>query len=219
MSESVKQKARKFCREYRVFNPSKEQIEKIIESLGFTIIEYNLIYNDPDVNTVLAELKLTEEIVRTNGFTYTSDKYRLVFINENLSDEEKQIVLLHELGHIYCGHFSHSNIIGLDVKDELEANEFAHYVMFPALYEKLIWLILSNKKKVIAAIIVIAVCCGIAVHTLKEQTYFGEYYVTESGQKYHEKECIFIKNKTNVHRLTKEGFESGDYEPCKVCLP
>ncbi len=219
MSESVKQKARKFCCEYRVFNPSKEQIEKVIESLGFTIIEYNLIYNDTDVNTVLAELKLTDEIVRTNGFTYASDKYRLVFINENLSDEEKQIILLHELGHIYCGHFSHSNIIGLDVKDELEANEFAHYVMFPALYEKLIWLILSNKKKVIAAIIVIAVCCGIAVHTLKEQTYFGEYYVTESGQKYHEKECIFIKNKTNVHRLTKEEFESGDYEPCKVCLP
>ena len=39
------------------------------------------------------------------------------------------------------------------------------------------------------------------------------------GNKYHEKDCIFVKDKTNVHRMTEEEFESGEYEPCRICLP
>ncbi len=219
MIESAKTKARKFCCEYRVCSLSEKQTEEIIESLGFTIVEYNLIFNDSDVDTLLRELNLKDEIMRANGFTYVSDKYRLVFINENLSDDEKQIVLLHEMGHIYCGHFSHSNIIGLDVKDEFEANEFAHYIMFPTLAERLTRVFSRHSKKIIAAIILIIICSIIVIHMINENSYYGEYYVTESGQKYHEAECIFVKNKTNVHRLTKEEYENGNYEPCKICLP
>ena len=53
----------------------------------------------------------------------------------------------------------------------------------------------------------------------KEQSYYGEYYLTESGNKYHKEECIFIKDKTNVQRITVKEFESGEYAPCKMCLP
>lgn len=53
----------------------------------------------------------------------------------------------------------------------------------------------------------------------KQQSYYGDYYITSSGNKYHEKECIFVKDKTNVQRLTKEQFDSGEYDPCQMCLP
>ena len=52
-----------------------------------------------------------------------------------------------------------------------------------------------------------------------EQRYYGDFYITTTGSKYHEKDCIFIKHKDNVERLTVEQFESGEYEPCDICLP
>ncbi|MCC8097723.1 MAG: ImmA/IrrE family metallo-endopeptidase [Eubacterium sp.] len=219
MTDSVKQKARRFCREYKIHNLSEKRAEEIIESRGFTVVEYSPVFNDSDVNLLLDELGLKTEVMRSNGFTYVSGRYRLVFINENLSEEEKRIVLIHELGHIYCGHFSHTNIVGLDVKDEYEANEFAHYVMCPSAAEAIGRRLFGHRKAFAAAAVLIVLFCIIGIRTVKEQSYYGEYYVTESGHKYHEAECIHIKNKTNVHRLTKEEFESGEYEPCKVCLP
>ena len=53
----------------------------------------------------------------------------------------------------------------------------------------------------------------------KEKHYYGTYYITESGNKYHERNCIFVKDKTNIRRMTVEEFESGEYEPCAICLP
>lgn len=37
--------------------------------------------------------------------------------------------MAHELGHIYCKHFGYGTIIGTDVQDEQEANEFEHYIL------------------------------------------------------------------------------------------
>ena len=30
---------------------------------------------------------------------------------------------------------------------------------------------------------------------------------------------IFIKDKSNVHRMTVDEYESGEFEPCQICLP
>lgn len=49
--------------------------------------------------------------------------------------------------------------------------------------------------------------------------YYGELYITSTGNKYHEKDCIFVKHKDNVERLKIEQFENGEYEPCDICLP
>lgn len=48
--------------------------------------------------------------------------------------------------------------------------------------------------------------------------YYREYYITDTGQKSHKKDCIFIQNKKNVRQLTKEKFESDRYELCKTNL-
>ena len=49
--------------------------------------------------------------------------------------------------------------------------------------------------------------------------YTDNYYRTETGTKYHLRDCMYIKDKTDVYRLTREEFESGEYEPCGACIP
>ena len=70
---------------------------------------------------------------------------------------------------------------------------------------------------------VILLCGIISIPVIKHiqlsKSYYGEYYVTESGEKYHIEDCPVIKDKTNTHRLTIEEFESGKYEPCHICMP
>lgn len=72
-----------------------------------------------------------------------------------------------------------------------------------------------------AAVTIIIVLSAVFIAYKKQQDkkYYGNYYITESGQKYHEAGCIFVKDKDNVHRMTIDEFESGNYEPCQICLP
>jgi len=219
----AKSKAKRFCREYGIKNLSIEKIKKIIESQGYTIIEFNYIFNDKDVQTLIDVLGLSEELIRSRGFTYVDSNRRLVFVNEDLSEHEKLIVLAHEEGHIYCKHFSHGNIIGVDVQDEHEANEFEHFILNISKIDTVIMWAQAHMIALIITLIILFVA-GIGIwkyqeYKNREASYYGEYYITGSGQKYHEKDCIHVKNKTNVYRLTIEQFESGDYEACKTCLP
>lgn len=222
MDNGVQRKALDFCKSFSVQDITKEQAIDILENLGYTFIEFNYIINDEPVATLIEQLKLSDEIVRTKGFTYVDDRNRLVFVNEDLNEQEQLLVILHEIGHIYCGHFSHSNIIGNDVREEHEANEFVHYVLRPTITDRIRRFISRHKKAILAALLaLVLVIVGIVIwgRIRAEKQYYGEYYVTESGQKYHRKECIFVKDKDNVHRLTEEEFNSGDYEPCQICLP
>ena len=45
----------------------------------------------------------------------------------------KLYALAHELGHIFCNHFSTNSQSVSSVKEEREANEFAHYMLHPDL--------------------------------------------------------------------------------------
>ena len=117
---------------------------------------------------------------------------------------------------------SSAPIIGRDVQEEYEANEFAHFLINPGRWDKTIASVRKHKvATVLIAICVVAlVAAGVIFSRIeKEKRYYGEYYITESGNKYHEKDCIYVKDKTNTHRMTVEEFESGEYEPCKMCLP
>lgn len=132
------------------------------------------------------------------------------------------MVLAHEEGHIYCRHMNTSPIIGQDVQDEYEANEFAHYLLNPSSSSKIKHILHRHKKAVLISIIglaLLAVAVAALCYIHKQQSYYGDYYITESGNKYHKKDCIFVKDKTNARRMIEEEFESGEYEPCRICLP
>lgn len=189
---------------------------------GYTVVAFNAVYNEEPVATLIQALHLEEYVRSSRGFTYADGEYRLVFVNEELTAQEKMLVLAHEAGHIACGHFDSRAVIGNDVLQENEANEFSHYLRKPSLG---ISLLQKAKKHWIAfaavLLLMAAAVTGLAIWSQKreEALYFGEYYVTETGKKYHNKDCEYVKNKTNIHRFTTEEYDSGEYEPCESCIP
>ena len=221
-SREVKLKTRKFIKEFDVHELSYRTLKNAVEQQGYTVVEYNHIFNDEDVGKLIEALKLSDNIIRSRGFTYADQNHRIVFVHEDLSDAEKLVVLAHEAGHIYLGHMSSTPIIGRDVQEEHEANEFSHFLLNPGKLDKVSsWIRRHKTAAILTVVILVMLITGGIVLTMieKEKSYYGEYYITESGNKYHEKDCIFVKDKTNTHRMTIEEFESGEYEPCGICLP
>ncbi len=215
--------AKQFFREYKVRRLTLEGLRLIISRQGYTVIEFSQIYNTENVASLLKALNLTEYASRSRGFTYADKNYRLVFVNEDLSETEKLIVLSHEESHIFCGHTSPATV-GKDVMEKFEANELTHYLMKKSgVREEGFFLRFRTPLIIAAAFITASVLTVGAMGLLGGGKHGGadysDYYVTQSGEKYHEDGCKHIKNKRYVRRLTYEELENGAYDPCGDCCP
>lgn len=222
MNNNAKAKAKAFLTEFHLSKVTTEDLRRIITGQGYTIVEFNNVVNDPQVAMLINALGLQEMIGKSRGFTYADRQSRIVFVHEDLSEKEKLLVLAHEEGHIYCDHFSAAPVLGRDVVQEHEANEFTHYILHRNVFGRIGGFVKENKKLCRNIAIVLAAALIITAAVLfiqKQRSYYGDFYVTSTGNRYHEKECIFVKNKSNVHRLTIEEFEEGGYTPCNTCLP
>ena len=139
-----------------------------------------------------------------------------------MTNDEKLYALAHELGHIFCNHFSTNSQSVSSVKEEREANEFAHYLLESSLNVKVNVLMYKHKKLlIIVALILLVVIAVFSIwkYAIDEKPYSQGYYRTTAGEKYHEKDCIIIKDKNNVKRVTEKDMRTKKYEPCQVCLP
>ena len=222
MTANIKKSARRFLREYKINILSFERISKIIKSQGYKIIRFCKAYNDENIEILINVLGLKEYVQAYSAFTYVDNNYRLVFLEDNISEQEALILLTHEEGHIYNGHFGKTVIAGENTTDEFEANEFTHYLLNPPIINKAFAFISTHK------IISIMLCCSIFVTIggsistsiiLTQQTYYREYYATPSGKKYHKAECIYIRDRQTKRRVSKDDIKKEKLEPCKVCLP
>lgn len=222
MANNIKRIADKFIRKHKLVTINYSELRNTVCNMGYTVIEFGRDYNDKDVATVIENLNLAEAVSVSRAFTYTSKDYRLIFVNENLNEEEKLLVLSHEVGHIVCGHFSTVSIIGNDVKDEYEANEFSHHLLNRGFVRKIGDFVFVHRKVCIVSFIIICLLTTFAciyVHKQNEPKYKDGLYITSGGERYHREECIHIKNKTNIEKLTVKDFKSGKYSPCDMCLP
>ena len=213
--------ARTFLKDHKIKKVSFMSIKQILMKQGYNVIEYSSIYNDGDVSEIITALKLDEYIKSSKGFTYADSSHRLVFLNEDLSEGEKMLVLLHEEGHISCEHFNEYPVIGRDVIQEYEANEFVHYILTPSIKQRLNLLWDKHRVVCITTVIMIFLILLSAIVIpiiIQENSYYNNYYVNETGSKYHTADCLYVKDKTSIHRLTKEEFESGLYTPCDKCI-
>lgn len=210
-----KKKVKAFKKKYKIKIVTSASLCEAMGKQGFTIIEYNGIDDTDDVNALVNALELQAHILANRCFAYQDDKYRLVFLNESLNEDEKTIVLAHEEGHIWNSHFSSNSILGNDVRQEYQANEFSHYLLDDK----------TGKKKkikigVIISILVLIIGLGAGYYFKNqhdERVYTDNLYRTATGSKYHVRDCMYIKDKTDVQRLTREEFDSGEYEPCGAC--
>ena len=208
-------------RQYRLNAPSLNDLFRVVKDLGYTIIDYSKVADESSAETLIRELGLESFARNGKSFVYKNNDIKLIFLCEAMSQSEKLYALAHELGHVYCGHLKNGLCNDADMAEEHEANEFAHYLLHPGWGEKIA--LFARKHKAISIIAIILIICGIISipiikHIQTVQSYYGEYYVTENGKKYHTRDCQVVREKTNIHRLTIEEYESGEYEPCQICL-
>ena len=118
-----------FRKEHGIKKVTYSVLSGITEKSGYTIILFNSYNNNANVSRLCNALNIGNELLMSRGFTYSKGEFRLVFVNDTLSEKEKTIVLSHELGHIVLGHAGRAPVIGHDVQEEFEANEFAAFLM------------------------------------------------------------------------------------------
>ncbi len=212
-----KKQAAEFKRKHNIKAITSESLIRALNEQGYTVIEFNGIADAEDVVALRDALGVGAYMKQSRCFTYRDDKYRLVFINENLNEDEKQVALAHEEGHIWNDHLTKDSIIGNDVIQEHQANEFAHYLLKDKDGKHRRARIIAIFSLITILICVLAVICIKTQHD--EGVYTEDLYRTESGEKYHLRNCMYLENRKDVYRLTKEEFESGEYEPCEACKP
>ena len=199
-----KRKAAAFRKKYKLKIINSSNLSDILISQGYTIIEFNGVMDSEEVNELVSALDIRDQIAHSKCFTYQDDKYRLVFIHEDLNKEERTIALAHEEGHIWCGHMTRQNVFGQDVVQEHEANEFCHYLLKDREGKE--------RKRIIIAVITIAIllCAFCSGRYYKQEhekmIYTDDLYRTEGGTKYHLKECIYIRERKDVFRLKKKEY-------------
>ena len=222
MMSEAKIKAKNLMLQYGISKLTLENLLYIVDQQGFEILEYSQLDESDSVWGIIKNLGLTQYAKSGKAFAYQHGNTKIVFLCEELTADEKLYALAHEEGHILCGHLGSNISNSNSIEQEKLANEIAHYLLHPPLFVRLRMRILERKK--LAIIILVSLICGTLVFASvslihRNNSYYGEYYITENGTKYHEKDCMIIKDKNNTHRLTKSDYESGEYEPCQVCLP
>ena len=221
IENEAKFRAKEFLLENGISKITLENIIFILEKQGFRFVEYSQNYMNDSSWAIIKQLKLDQYALSGKAFAYKNGATKLIFLCDEMSANEKIYALAHEEGHILCGHLEAAGDES-SVEHEHLANEIAHYLITPPLHIRLWVKILERKRfaiSIIAAIGCVAVISCIAISLIQNSSYHGNYYVTENGSKYHDEDCMIIKDKTNTRRLTEKDFESGEYEPCQVCLP
>ncbi len=96
-------------------------IEEYLDSKGYKVI----FYNTPVGDSQLERYHLVEKAQETKAFTYCSTA-KIVFIDNDISPEDKTYALYHELGHIEVGHLDYKRMSTINkILMEIQADAFA----------------------------------------------------------------------------------------------
>lgn len=209
-------------------------IRHIIESNQFTIIEYKKHTNSEPVSELIKRLSVEKETQQNNSFIYINNNLKFVFINADISNEDKCSLLRHELGHICDPDFKNSNPQNSKIKREEFANEFSCYTKNPVFGFKL-YVLIIRKWRLLVGILMLIVCIlglsfminSLIIKPTKSvptnasifENSDNTFYVTSAGKKYHRKSCITVKYKTNVTKYTLNEAIGAGYKPCLICNP
>lgn len=126
---SVKKQVNEFRQKYKLKVINSASLCEALAAQGYTVVEFNGLKDNGDVADLIEALQVQDHISHGKCFTYQDEKYRIVFIHEDLNEEERAIVLAHEEGHIWHGHMTQRSVFGKDIVQEHEANEFAHHLL------------------------------------------------------------------------------------------
>lgn len=209
-----------------------DDLHKIIEDKGFKIIEYRKYNYSEELRLLINRLNIEKQIQEKDSFYYKSDNLKFIFINEDASDEDKLILLSHEIAHIFDERISEPETIYTNAQMENYANEFSHYLNTPSFPLKVFSFLLKKPLLfILALIIVITSFTGVIAfnshHVLNQKSFPtvnlnssspNMYYVTSTGTKYHKSFCKHVKYKTNIQTFSYNEAISEGYLPCLDCI-
>lgn len=208
---SPQEKAREFMRKYHLGagNLNLGTIKNIIRGQGFHIVYYSRSCNDEPAERLLTNLGLKDYSRKVTSFIHMDDDNKLVFVLEDLTEDDQLVRLLHEEAHIFDDHrFKRGVIDYTDTQKEDFANAFAGYV-------------LSSKTNKRTRIIAIAAIClslaAVACYMFATLPGRQHVYITRDGDKYHNRDCQYVEGKDLAELTVQEAIEAG-YEPCSVCF-
>lgn len=120
----IKRKAREVRRELKG-QLDFVSVEKYLQKIGYIVAFFNM----PEGDTELARHKLNIKAENTPAFTYYGPA-KIVFIDGDISAEDKRFLLFHELGHIVLGHLDYDRMSAKSkYLMELEADTFAYMLI------------------------------------------------------------------------------------------
>lgn len=227
MIKIAKQLAYKTLNKYKLYNTRDyNDIASVIEKHGFILIPFKKYGNTQDVAECIAKLHLEESIQNKDAFIYLNDNLKLVFVNSALSDEDKYLLLCHELGHILDPSLQNSNFSYFKIQNEEFANEFSYHLKNPSLWNRL------NSSMVFKIVLLaVFVLCVLFVGSIGTShissnlsvptsiDYVEKCYVTANGQKYHRNFCVVVKDLQNLKEYEAfDDAESEGYAPCLLCI-
>ena len=227
MIKIAKQLAYKTLTKYKLYNSRDyNDIAVVIEKHGFILIQFKKYNNMKEVVECIEKLHLAERIQQKDAFIYLSNNLKLVFINSDLSDEDKYILLCHELGHILDPSLQNSNFSYFKIQNEEFANEFSYHLQNPSIWIRLKLSIFYKPLFVTSFIICILIIGSIGVTTVASNLSVSnsincveKCYVTSNGKKYHREFCIVVKNRTNIKAYkTSNDAKNEGYTPCLLCI-
>lgn len=220
--------------ELNTCNINTSLIKQKINDHGFKVIYYSHLSNKEKIYKLLTTLNLLEYSASVPAFVYCGEEVKIVFIRENLSEQNELRLLCHELGHIIGNQAGLIPLNDSTIEDEFFANEFAHYMLHPNILTKLIVNCKKHKTKVLLLVSILFLLVLFypfyekIYHNTPDTSLFSNttvtenkkenFFVTPSGKKYHTKNCIHIKNKSNIIDINQYDAEKYGYAPCRDCL-
>ena len=228
----AKQIAHKILLENKLYSLSDyKDLQRIIKSNQFTIIEYKKHVNSEPVSELINKLGVENNVEHNDSFLYVKNNLKFLFINSGVPEEDKCSLIRHELGHIYDPDLMNNEMSYSKIKKEEFANEFSFYIKNPGIGLKLKLFIIKKWKLLVGITALIACILGlsfminsliikpvssdISTSNISDST----YYVTSAGKKYHRKHCIIIKYKNNLTKINLNDAINDGYKPCLICNP
>ncbi len=233
-NNSVKRKAQRVLLKNRLYSLTDyNALRRVVESCQFTIIEYKKHYNTRYVSELIKKLGIESEVERNDSFLYLKNNLKFLFVNSDVSEQDKCSLLRHELGHICDPDLINADIHYSKIKKEEFANEFSLYIKNPGIVFKFCVLVVKKWKLAVCIAALTACVLGLflmvnsliiqprkaAARYIDASGIFDDtYYVTSGGRKYHRDFCIIVKYRNNLTECTiSEAVEDG-YKPCSICV-
>lgn len=125
---NIKKLVKKTFERYNVSIINARTVKDIIDSRGYRVIRYNPTDLSESTRRLLQILNLLDYACFNDSFTYSDSLRKIVFIRQDISDDDYLYLLIFELGRILTYTEKTDNLIGITAVEKAYASEFAYHV-------------------------------------------------------------------------------------------